>query len=72
MKVDLQELKESVDQELVKLEKRRAELQERKEQIEAIQRLVHEVGAPAEEEAAEDEPVPVNAGGSEKNGWFRK
>lgn len=71
MKVDLQELKESVDQELVKLEKRRAELQERKEQIEAIQRLVHEVGAPVEEESAEDEPVPVPEG-ADKNGWFRK
>lgn len=71
MKVDLQELKESVDQELVKLERRRAELQERKEQIEAIQRLVHEVGTPVEEEASEDEPVPV-AEGSEKNGWFKR
>jgi len=44
MKIDLQELKDSVDRELLRLEKRRSELQERKEQIEAVQRLVHEVG----------------------------
>jgi hypothetical protein len=78
MKVDLQELKDSVDRELVQLEKRRTELQGRKEQIEAVQRLVHEVGVPAEgsEAAASDElpeesPEPAKVGGEGRN-WFNR
>jgi hypothetical protein len=43
MKIDLQELKDRIDRELLAVEKRRDELIQQKEHIEAVQRLNHEL-----------------------------
>jgi len=53
MKIDLQELKDRIDRELLAVEKRRDELIQQKEHIEAVQRLNHELSNGSDEKQEE-------------------
>ena len=71
MKVDLGELKESVDQELIQMEQRRQALESQREHIEAVQRIVSGLEDAGGTHKVDATLLAGPNGRSQKKHWFR-